>query len=556
MKKKKDYSIKVIPLGGLGEVGKNMTVYETKEDIVVIDCGVAFPESDLPGIDLVIPDFTYLQKNKNKIRGIVISHGHEDHMGALPFVLKQINVPVYATRLTIGLINNKLKQYGLHKSVMLNEISFDDKITLGGIDLEFIRTNHSIADSVAFVIKTPLGNIIHTSDFKVDYTPIIGDMIDLSKFAHIGKKGVLLLLADSTNAEREGFTMSERTVGKTFEELFKDVQGRIIVATFASNIHRIQQIVSAASKYGRKIAITGRSMINVIDVASDLGYLKLPEGIVHDINRINKLPENEIMIITTGSQGEPMSALSRMSSNDHKQIKIKKGDMVVISATPIPGNEKSVSNIINALMMQGADVKYESLYDIHVSGHACKEELKLIHSLTKSKYFMPIHGEYKHLTGHAQLANELGMKNENIFLLSNGQVLELTSKSAKIIQRVTSGRIFVDGLGVGDVGNVVLRDRKHLSEDGLFVVVLTLDMENGKIVSGPDIISRGFIYVKEAEELMEGAKRVVKDVVETIHIDLIKDWGYTKNIIKNTLDAYLHEKTKRKPMILPIIIEV
>ena len=406
------------------------------------------------------------------------------------------------------------------------------------------------------MIKTPLGNIIHTSDFKVDYTPIIGDMIDLSKFAHIGKKGVLLLLADSTNAEREGFTMSERTVGKTFEELFKDVQGRIIVATFASNIHRIQQIVSAASKYGRKIAITGRSMINVIDVASDLGYLKLPEGIVHDINRINKLPENEIMIITTGSQGEPMSALSRMSSNDHKQIKIKKGDMVVISATPIPGNEKSVSNIINALMMQGADVKYESLYDIHVSGHACKEELKLIHSLTKSKYFMPIHGEYKHLTGHAQLANELGMKNENIFLLSNGQVLELTSKSAKIIQRVTSGRIFVDGLGVGDVGNVVLRDRKHLSEDGLFVVVLTLDMENGKIVSGPDIISRGFIYVKEAEELMEGAKRVVKDVVETIHIDLIKDWGYTKNIIKNTLDAYLHEKTKRKPMILPIIIEV
>jgi ribonuclease J len=556
MRRKREQVLKVIPLGGLGEIGKNMTVFEYGNDIIVIDCGVAFPESDLPGIDLVIPDFSYLQKNESRIRGIIITHGHEDHIGALPFVLKEINIPVYATRLSKGLINNKLKEHNLANEVVINEIAAADKITLGCFEIEFIETNHSIAGSVALAIKTPVGMVIHTSDFKIDYTPIVGNMIDLPRFAELGKKGVLLLLADSTNVERKGYTMSERTVGKTFEELFKDVGGRIIVATFATNIHRIQQIISAADKYKRKISITGRSMNNVIDVATELGYLSIPEGILYDINKISSLPDEKVMIITTGSQGEPMSALSRMSSNDHKQISIKKGDMVVISATPIPGNEKQVSNIINALMMQGANVIYESLYDVHVSGHACREELKLIHALTKPRFFMPVHGEYKHLKSHAQLANDIGMDMNDIFLMANGQVLEVNKNEARIKGKVNSGRVFVDGLGVGDVGNIVLRDRKHLSEDGLFVVVVTLDLENGKIVSGPDIISRGFIYVKESDVLMEGAKSIVKVVVESIHIDLIKDWGYTKNAIKDALDAYLYEKTQRKPMILPIIIEV
>jgi ribonuclease J len=556
MRKKKEHSLKVIALGGLGEIGKNMTVFEYGNDIIVIDCGVAFPESDLPGIDLVIPDFSYLEKNTSKIRGMLITHGHEDHIGALPFLLKQINMPIYATRLTKGLISNKLKEHNLLNDTVINEITENDRISLGCFEIEFIETNHSIAGSVALAVKTPVGMVVFTSDFKIDYTPIVGNMIDLPKFASIGKSGVLLLLADSTNAEREGYTMSERTVGKTFEELFKDVDGRIIVATFATNIHRIQQIITAANKYRRKIAITGRSMNNVIDVATELGYLEIPKEILYDINKVNSLPDNKIMIITTGSQGEPMSALSRMSSNDHKQISIKKGDMVVISANPIPGNEKQVSNIINALLMQGAEVIYETLYDVHVSGHACREELKLIHSLVKPKYFMPVHGEYKHLKSHAQLANDLGMDPKNIFLMANGQVLEVSRNDAKIKGKVASGRVFIDGLGVGDVGNIVLRDRKHLSEDGLFVVVVTLDIEDGTIVSGPDIISRGFIYVKESDVLMEGAKSIVKELVSSMHIDLIKDWGYTKNAIKDALDAYLYEKTKRKPMILPIIIEV
>jgi ribonuclease J len=556
MKKKKENVLKIIPLGGLGEIGKNMTLFEFMNDIIIIDCGVAFPESDLPGIDLVIPDFSYLEKNREKIKGIIITHGHEDHIGALPFVLKQINIQVYATKLTKGLIRNKLKEHNIAEEVSITEINENDKIAIGCFEIEFIETNHSIAGSVGLAIKTPVGMIVHTSDFKVDYTPIVGRMIDLPKFAELGRKGVLLLLSDSTNAEREGYTMSEKTVGKTFEELFKDVTGRIIVATFATNIQRIQQIISAAKKYKRKVAITGRSMNNVVEVATELGYLDLPEGILFDINKIGSLPDEKVMILTTGSQGEPMSALSRMSSNDHKQISIKKGDMVVISSTPIPGNEKQVSGIINALLMQGANVIYESLYDVHVSGHACSEELKLMLGLVRPQFFMPVHGEYRHLKKHAQIANDLGIDQKNIFIMSNGQILELTDKTAKLKGKVTSGRIFVDGFGVGDVGNIVLRDRKHLSEDGLFVVVLTIDPEYGRIVSGPDIISRGFIYVKESDVLMDGAKSVVKDVVDSIHIDLIKDWGYTKNAIKSALDAYLYEKTKRKPMILPIIIEV
>ena len=554
--KKKDYKLKVIPLGGLGEIGKNITVYETESDILIIDCGVAFPESDLLGIDLVIPDFTYLLKNKAKIRGIVVTHGHEDHIGAIPFLLKQINIPIYATKLTAGLIKNKLKEHGLINSAALNEITVKDKLKFGEFDVEFIQTNHSIADSTGVIIHTPLGAVVHTADFKIDYTPIVGDMIDLHKFAALGQKKVLLLLSDSTNAERPGYTMSERTVGKTFEELFKEVEGRIIVATFATNIHRIQQIITAAHKYGRKIAITGRSMINVIDVAKELGYLDLPEGILCDINRTGSYPDNKIMIITTGSQGEPMSALWRMAGSEHKQIKIKKNDMVVISSSAIPGNEKSVSNIINALLLQGAHVIYESLYDIHVSGHACIEELKLIHTLCRPEYFMPIHGEYKHLLAHAAIAHDLGMKNSNIFTLSNGQVLEIDHKGAKIGQKVPSGRIFVDGLGVGDVGNVVIRDRKHLSEDGLFVVVVTIDSDDGKLVSGPDIISRGFVYVREAEDLLEGAKKAIKNLIENTHTEHLKDWSHLKSTIKNVLDEYLYEKTKRKPMVLPVIIEV
>jgi len=553
---KKSTAVKVIPLGGMGEVGKNMTVYETGNDIVVIDCGVAFPESDLPGIDLVIPDISYLEKNAERIRGIVISHGHEDHIGALPFVLRQINVPAYATKLTRGLIINKLKEHKLHDSVKVNEITVNDVIEMGDFRIGFIRTNHSIADSVALIIDTPLGAIVHTSDFKIDYTPIIGDMIDLHGFAKAGQKGVLLMLADSTNAEREGYTMSEKTVGKTFEELFKDVDGRIIVATFASNIHRIQQIITAAHKYGRKIAITGRSMINVIDVAKELGYLTIPEGILHDINKINNLDDSKVMIITTGSQGEPMSALWRMSGGDHKQIRIKKGDMVVISSTPIPGNEKAVSNIINALLVLGARVIYEALYDVHVSGHACREELKLMHRLVKPKYFMPMHGEFRHLKSHAELAMDLGMPESNIFTLANGQVLEIKESGVKVAQKVPSGRIFIDGLGIGDVGNVVIRDRKHLSEDGLFVVVMTIDTESGKLISRPDIISRGFIYMRESEDLIESSKDVVEDLLDDIHIELLRDWNYTKNAVKNALDSYLYEKTKRKPMILPLIIEV
>lgn len=556
MRKKKEDSLKIIPLGGLGEIGKNMTVFEHASDIIIVDCGVAFPEPDLPGIDLIIPDFAYLEKNMDKIRGIIITHGHEDHIGALPFFLKHINVPVYATRLTKGLINNKLKEHDMLGETTVNEISADDMIRLGGFDIEFISTNHSIADSVGLAIHTRYGTIIHTSDFKIDYTPIVGKMIDLPKFARLGEKGVLLLLADSTNAEREGSTMSEKTVGKAFEELFEDVSGRIIVATFATNIHRIQQIITAAGRYGRKIAITGRSMINVIEVAKELGYLSIPQGSLVDINKINGLPDEKLMIITTGSQGEPMSALWRMSNEDHKQIRIKKGDMVVISSSAIPGNEKSISNIINALLLQGANVIFESLYDIHVSGHACKEELKLIHSLTKPRYFVPVHGEYRHLMSHAKLAGDLGMEEEAIFIMANGQVLEIDENGARIAQKVTSGRIFVDGLGVGDVGSIVIRDRKHLSEDGLFVVVITIDSEEGKLISGPDIISRGFVYMREAEDLLEGAKTVVKTLVDAMHIDRIKDWNYTKNAVKNALDLYLYEKTKRKPMILPIIIEV
>lgn len=554
MSRKKN-KMKIIPLGGLGEIGKNITVIEYKDDIVVIDCGMSFPEDEMLGIDVVIPDITYLLKNKEKIKGILLTHGHEDHIGGLPYFLEKLNVPVYATRLTLGLLENKLREHNLG-NIILNEVKAGDQINLGSFSIEFIKVTHSIPDSVAIAIHTPVGIVVHTGDFKVDFTPINENVMDLHKFAELGKKGVLVLLADSTNVERPGYTMSEKTVGDTFNDIFLKAPERIIVATFASNVHRVQQIINAAEMYNKKIVISGRSMINTINVAYELGYLKIKEETLIDINDMNKYKDNEIVILTTGSQGEPMSALSRMAFSEHKKIKLVPEDTVIVSASTIPGNEKTISKVINKIVEIGATVIYESLADVHVSGHACQEELKLIHTLLKPKYFIPVHGEYRHLKRHAQLAEELGMPRANIFIAKNGSVIEFTKNSAEMTQCVQSGNILVDGLGVGDVGNIVLRDRKHLSEDGLIVVVVTMSKQEGKVIAGPDIISRGFVYVRESEDLMEEARNVVKAALNECEKNNITDWSTLKTSIKDALRGFLYEKIKRNPMILPIIMEV
>ena len=545
--------LRVIPLGGLGEIGKNITVFEYGDDIIIADCGIAFPEDEMMGIDLVLPDITYLKNKQDKIKGIVLTHGHEDHIGALPYVLRDINVPVFGTKLTLGLLKNKLEEHRMLADTDLQTVQHGETIDLGVFQVEFIRSSHSIADAAALAIHTPVGVVVHTSDFKVDYTPIEGSPIDLAHFAALGKKGVLLLMADSTNAEREGYTMSERTVGESFERIFANVPGRAIVATFASNIHRVQQIINVAINTNRKVALSGRSMINVVKVALELGYLNAPEDTFIDIKDINRYPADRLMIITTGSQGEPMAALSRMAASTHRQVEIVPGDLVVISATPIPGNEKMVSNNINMLFQKGANVIYESLEDIHVSGHACQEELKLIHRLVQPKFFMPVHGEYKHLHHHALLAEELGMSPEEIFIMDIGNVLELDTSNAKIAGKVPSGKVFVDGLGVGDVGNIVLRDRKHLSQDGMVIIMITIDKETGAFITNPDIISRGFIYVRDSEELMAEMKIIVKSALSECQG---KDWSTIKNNVKKLLGEHLYGKTKRKPMILPIIIEI
>ena len=548
--------LKIIPLGGLEEIGKNMTVFEYGNDIIIIDCGLAFPDDDMLGVDLVIPDISYLLKNKDKIRAIVLTHGHEDHIGALPYVLTQINVPIYGTKLTLGLVETKLKEHGLLSVVERNIVQPGQEVKIGAFKVEFVRSTHSIADAVALAIHTPVGIVVHTGDFKIDYTPIEGDMIDLARLGQLGKMGVLALMADSTNVERPGYTMSERTVGETFEELFRNCNDRIIVATFASNVHRVQQIINAAVRYGRKVAVSGRSMENVVNVAVELGYMHIPEGTLIDIDQINRYKNNQIVIVTTGSQGETMAALSRMAFSDHKKVDIEPGDLIIISATPIPGNEKLISKVINELFKKGANVIYESLADVHVSGHACQEELKLIHSLIKPKYFIPVHGEYRHLKQHANLAESLGMKSQNIFIMSIGKVLELTEDSARLAGSVPAGKVLVDGLGVGDVGNIVLRDRKHLAQDGLIVVVVTISGENGSVIAGPDIISRGFVYVRESEDLMEQVKIVAKQALEKSEESKVTDWSSIKSIIRSSLSEFLYEKTKRKPMILPVIMEI
>jgi ribonuclease J len=549
--------LKVISLGGLQEIGKNITVFEYDNDIIIVDCGLAFPEDDMLGIDLVIPDISYLIKNMDKIRGIVLTHGHEDHIGALPYVLKQLNVPVFGTLLTLGLLENKLKEHGLNKLVTLHTVVPGEKVKLGRFQVEFIHTNHSIADAVALAITTPVGVVVHTGDFKIDYTPIDGDVMDLHRFAELGKEGVLLLLSDSTNAERKGFTMSESSVGGVFDDIFSDTpDNRIMVATFSSNIHRIQQIVNSAYKFGRKVAIIGRSMVNAVRTSIELEYLNMPDNTLIDISEIKNYTDDKLVIITTGSQGETMSALSRIASNEHKQVSIRPGDKIIISASSIPGNEKNISNVINELTRKGADVVYEGIADIHVSGHARQEELKLMLSLIKPKYFMPVHGEYVHLLSHRDIAVSLGIPKENIFVMNIGDVLELSKKDAKVNGTVPAGQVLVDGLGVGDVGNIVLRDRKNLSENGLMVVVVTIDSASGTILAGPDIISRGFVYVRESEDLMEEARAVINDALIKCEMKHISGWSNIKNIIRDTLKNFLWQKTKRSPMILPIIMEV
>ena len=545
--------LKVIPLGGLGEIGKNITVFEYGKDIIVVDCGMAFPDDEMFGIDLVLPDTSYLLKNKDRIKGIIVTHGHEDHIGALPYVLKDINVPVYGTRLSLGLLEYKLEEHKILSDCNLQTIKAGQTIQLGAFKVEFIQSTHSIADAVALAIHTPVGIVVHTSDFKVDYTPIVGEPIDLARFAELGKKGVLLLMSDSTNAERPGYSMSERTVGKSFEEIFVNTKSRILVATFASNIHRIQQVVDAAVKYDRKVAICGRSMINVSRKAMELGYLTIPEGLLIDIKQIKNYKPEKLVIISTGSQGEPMSALSRMALGEHRQVEISSGDLVVISASPIPGNEKSVSGVINELFKKGADVIYESLADIHVSGHAYQEELKLMHWIVRPKYFMPVHGEYRHLKQHANLAKSLGMAEENIILMEIGQVLEINSDEARINGNVQAGKVLVDGLGIGDVGNIVLRDRKHLSEDGLIIIVVTIQKETDSIVTGPDVISRGFVYVRESEEFLQEVRAIAKNALLNCNG---RNWSAKKNAIKEALREYIYKKTERKPMILPIIMDI
>ena len=547
--------IKIIPLGGINEIGKNITAIEYKEDIVIIDCGLKFPDDDMFGIDIVIPDISYLLKNSEKIKGIFLTHGHEDHIGALPYVLKQLNVPVYGTKLTLGIVETKLKEHGLLSSTELIRVKPKDIIKLSSVSVEFIKTNHSIADSVAIAIHTPLGVVLHTGDFKIDYTPIDGEMMDFARLAEIGRKGVLVMMADSTNVERPGYTMTEKVVGETFNRLFGKANGRIIVATFASNVHRIQQIITAAQKYEKKVAVSGRSMENIVQVAIELGYLEVDKDVLVPIDQIGKYPNDKMVIITTGSQGEPMSALARMAASEHRKIAIIPGDTVIISATPIPGNEKFVSKVVNQLFKKGAEVIYDSVEKIHVSGHACQEELKLMQALVKPKFFIPVHGEYRHLKKHGELAMELGLPEKNLVICENGDVIELTRNYIKKNGSVTSGQVFVDGLGVGYVGNIVLRDRKHLSQDVILTVVVTIEKQTGKVVSGPDIISRGFVYVRESEGLMDEAREIVRSVLKNCEERQITDWATLKSKMRDELREFLYEKTKRKPMILPIIME-
>lgn len=548
--------LKIIPLGGLHEIGKNMTVFECANDIFIVDCGMAFPDSDMPGVDIVLPDFTYVEENADRVRGIVITHGHEDHIGGLAYLLKKVNVPVYATRLTVGLIEGKLKEHNL-SGVSLNVVKPRQTVKLGCMAVEFIRVNHSIPDAVALAIHTPAGIVVHTGDFKVDYTPIQGGVIDLARFGELGSRGVLALMADSTNAERPGHTASEKTVGASFEKLFDKAEGkRIIIATFSSNIQRIQQIIDHAVRCGRKVAVFGRSMVNVINTATELGYLRVPEGVIIDLDAMNRFPSEKIVLITTGSQGEPMSALTRMAMNEHKSITITPQDFIIISATPIPGNEKLVTRVVNELMKSGAEVVYEAMYDIHVSGHACQEELKLIQALTKPRFFIPVHGEYKHLKKHAGVAYSMGMSEDSVIIGAIGDVIETDGVDMKITGAVHSGRVLVDGLGVGDVGSIVLRDRKHLAEDGLIVVVVTIESESGTVLAGPDIVSRGFVYVRESEEMMEDARALLSDTLNHCFDSHIRDWNSIKSRIKDDLSDYIFMKTKRSPMILPIIQEI
>ena len=546
--------LKIIPLGGLEQIGMNITAFEYEDSIIVVDCGLSFPEDDMLGIDLVIPDVTYLKNNIDKVKGLVITHGHEDHIGALPYVLREINIPIYATKLTMGIIENKLKEHNLTGNTKRKVVKFGQSINLGQFRIEFIKTNHSIVDAAALAIYSPAGIIVHTGDFKVDYTPVFGDAIDLQRFAEIGKKGVLGLMCDSTNAERPGFTPSERTVGKTFDILFQEHKNtRIIIATFASNVDRVQQIINTAYKFGRKVVVEGRTIVNVIETATNLGYLSIPDNTLIDIEQLKNYPDEKTVIITTGSQGESMAALSRMAEDNHRKISIGPTDTVIFSSHPIPGNEKAVTNVINELLLKGADVIFQ---DVHVSGHACQEEIKLIYTLVHPRYAIPVHGEYKHLKAQAKIAQDLGIPKDRIFILSSGDVLEVSEEKAQITGKVPVGDILVDGLGVGDVGNIVLRDRQHLAEDGILIVVLGLDGATDELVSGPDIVSRGFVYVRESDELMEEARILVNEAVEGCLSRGIADWGKLKSAIKDALGEYVWKKTKRRPMILPIIMEV
>ena len=554
MKNVNNSKLKIIPLGGLEQIGMNITAFEFEESIIVVDCGLSFPEDDMLGIDLVIPDVTYLKDNIDKVKGFVITHGHEDHIGALPYVLRDVNVPIYATKLTMGIIENKLKEHNLMRGTKRKVIKHGQSINLGCFRIEFIKTNHSIADAAALAIYSPAGIVVHTGDFKVDYTPVFGDAIDLQRLGEIGKKGVLAVMCDSTNAERKGFTMSEKTVGITFDNIFAEHKDRrIIIATFASNVDRVQQIINSAYKYGRKVVVEGRSMVSIITIAAELGYLNIPDKTLIDIEQLKNYPDEQTVIITTGSQGESMAALSRMAASIHKKVTIMPGDTIIFSSSPIPGNEKAVSKVINELIAKGADVIFQ---DTHVSGHACQEEIKLIYSLLKPKYAIPVHGEFRHLKAQANLVKELGIPKENVFIMRSGDVLELNDDGAAITDRVQTGAILVDGLGVGDVGNIVLRDRQRLAEDGILIIVLTLEKYGNQVLAGPDIVSRGFVYVRESEDLMEEARMIISDALEECMEKNITDWGKIKNEMKDSLSDFLWKRTKRNPMILPIIMEV
>ena len=554
LKKKQNSKLKIIPLGGLEQIGMNITAFEYEDSIIVVDCGLSFPEDDMLGIDLVIPDVTYLKENLDRVKGFFITHGHEDHIGAIPYVLRDVNVPIYATKLTMGIIEHKLREHNMLTKVKRKVVKYGQHINLGCFRVEFIKTNHSIQDAAALAIYSPAGIVVHTGDFKVDYTPVFGDAIDLQRFGEIGKKGVLALMCDSTNAERPGFTMSEKSVGATFDEIFSEHKNtRIIIATFASNVDRVQQIINSAEKFGRKVGVEGRSMVNIISTGSELGYLKIPDNTLVETDQLKNYPDEKTVLITTGSQGESMAALSRMANGTHKKITIKPKDTIIFSSNPIPGNEKAVSHVINELFQKGADVIFQ---DVHVSGHACQEEIKLIYSLVKPKYSIPVHGEYKHLMAQAKVVEDLGMDKDNIFILSSGDVLELDEEGAEVTGRVQTGDVMVDGLGVGDVGNIVLRDRQHLAEDGIIIVVMTLENGSGRVLAGPDIVSRGFVYVRGSESLMDEAKAVLDETMDYCMDKNITDWGKIKSEIKDSLGDFVWKETKRRPMIMPIIMEV